>query len=834
MVVIVVLVLLLLGAGGAVWYGVGVMRASLPTLDGQVRVPGLDGRVEVYRDQQGVPQIYASSAADLFRAQGYVQAQDRFWQMDVRRAMADGELAAMFGPNLVASDKLARTMGWATTASQELSRLAPTTRRYLNAYADGVNAYLRTHHGSKLGVEYGLLKLTGTDYEPRPWSAVDTLAWLKVYAWDLRGNLRDEIGRAVLGSKLTADQIDQLYPSYPYDTHDAIVTQGAIVAGDRFDQNAAPPAPAPRGAQQELAKIARLIDQVPSLLGPSGDGVGSNAFVVSGSLTTTGKPLLADDTHLAGQTPSVWYQVGLHCQQATATCPFNVTGFSFAGVPGVLVGHNASISWGVANLGADDVDLYLERVNGDSYLYQGRQTPLTARRETIKVAGAADVSLTVRATRDGPLLSDVDPNVAAVGQNVSGGGQQPAGYGVAVRWTGSSPGQTMDAVFALDLATNWTSFRTALRGWNGPAQSFVYADVTGSIGYQAAGAVPVRKAGYGTLPVAGWSGAFDWTGTVAFDALPHTENPPSGYIVAANNAVVGPGYPHLITEDWGYGYRSQRIIDLIKAGGKLNPAAVADIQNDDRSPIAEVLVPYLLSVKVDAFTAQAQDLLRGWDFSQPASGSPAAAYFNAVWARVLRNMFWDKLPEGLRPDGGDRWFAVVAKLLTDPQNPWWDNSKNPREIQTRDNVLTASLEQARLDLTRSLGKDPKKWAWSDVHELSLREQFIAKAAPAPLRWMVQGGTVGLGGGEQLVNETGWDAAKGFGVTWVPAMRMIVDLSDLDASRWVISTGESGHQASDNYTDQVPLWRDGRTLVWRFAPQPRATSGGHQLSLLPGG
>ncbi len=832
---IVVLALLVLGAGFGAWYGVGVTRASLPTVDGQVRVPGMDGRVEVYRDKQGVPQIYAGSAADLFRAQGYVQAQDRFWQMDVRRAFATGELAAIFGPKLLASDKLARTLGWARTAQAELGQLAPSTRQYLNAYADGVNAYLRTHQGAKLGVEYPLLGLTGVDHKPRPWTAVDSLAWLKVYAWDLRGNMDDEIGRALLSTKLTADQVDQLYPAYPYDAHDTIVTQGAVGAGDKFDQNAAAPAPVPKAAAQELSKIATMIEQVPSLLGPAGDGVGSNAIVVAGSLTTTGKPLLADDTHLAGETPSVWHQIGLHCQQATATCPFNVSGVSFAGVPGVLVGHNTAISWGVANLGADDTDLFLEKVDADGYLYQGKRTPLTTRRETIAVAGKPAVTITVRETRDGPLLSDVDANVAAAGQDAPVAGGAPPrddGYAVALRWTASAPGHTADAVFALDGATSWASFRTALRGWSAPAASFVFADVKGDIGYQAAGAIPVRKSGFGTTPTPGWTGASVWTGMVAFDALPTVLNPRSGYVVAANNAVTGPGYPHLITEDWGYGYRSQRIVDRIKAAGKLDAAGLADIQNDTRNPMAQALVPYLLAVKVDTFTAPAQNLLRGWDFTQPASGSPAAAYFNAVWSRILRNMFWDKAPAQARPDGGDRWFAVVGKLLADPQNPWWDNSKDPHKIQTRDNVLVASLEQARLDLTRSLGKDPAKWAWGDVHDLPLRERYIDDQTPSPLRWLVRGGVVRLGGGEQLVDETGWDAAKGFAVTWVPAMRMIVDLSNFDSSRWIISTGESGHQASDNYTDQVGLWQAGKTLPWRYGEDGPPQGVAHHLTLAP--
>ncbi|WP_248616285.1 penicillin acylase family protein, partial [Leifsonia aquatica] len=336
-------------------------------------------------------------------------------------------------------------------------------------------------------------------------------------------------------------------------------------------------------------------------MGPAGSDIGSNSWVVSGALTTTGKPLLANDPHLGASLPSVWYQVGLHCATVTAECPFDVSGFGFSGFPGVVIGHNDRISWGFTNLGPDVADLYVEKVTGDTYEYDGAQVPLDIRRETIKVAGGKDVTLTVRSTRHGPIITDVGDDYAAIAKNQAGKLGIPAEqYQLSLQWTALTPGPTAGAIFAFDTATDWTSFRAAAANFQVPSQNLVYADVDGHIGYQAPGAVPIRAAGDGTVPVPGWTSQYGWVGTVPYDQLPSVLDPPSGYIVTANNAAVGPDYPVMITRDWEYGYRANQIAvrlqALVASGKKVTAAQLAAIQGDTYDANAATLVPLLRAV----------------------------------------------------------------------------------------------------------------------------------------------------------------------------------------------------------------------------------------------
>ena len=366
--------------------------------------------------------IRAVDRAEEFMAQGYVHAQDRFWEMDFRRHVTAGRLAELFGPDQVATDAFLRTSGWRRVAEQEWSILAPDTRAYLRAYADGVNAWIQANGGASASgaksLEYTVLGLNNSGYTIESWSPIDSLAWLKAMAWDLRGNIEAEIDRSrLLAYGLNREQIAQLYPNYPYDRHSPIVPTGGVVNG-QFDATARVTVPAAEGvsasvlrkAAPALAAVSAAVDRVPMLLGDGGPGIGSNSWVVSGKLTATGKPLLANDPHLSPSMPGIWYQMGLHC-----TCPFNVEGFTFAGMPGVVIGHNARMAWGFTNLNPDVTDLYVEQVKGDDVLVGDAYVPLTIRPETIKVAGGAPVTITIRSSKHGPLVSDRSAELLNVG-----------------------------------------------------------------------------------------------------------------------------------------------------------------------------------------------------------------------------------------------------------------------------------------------------------------------------------------------------------------------------------------------------------------------------------
>ncbi|WP_282692956.1 penicillin acylase family protein [Streptomyces sp. CC208A] len=895
--IVLLLVLALVGAVGfGGWWGVGTVRASFPQTTGEVRLDALSGDVEVKRDAHGIPQIYADTETDLFRAQGYVQAQDRFYEMDVRRHLTAGRLSEMFGDSQVDTDAFLRTLGWRQVAQQEYDKvLTPETKKYLQAYAEGVNAYLKDRAPKDVSVEYAALTLSH-DYTIEPWTPVDSVAWLKAMAWDLRGNMQDEIDRSLLTSRLTPAQIKQLYPEYPYELHQPIVDRGTVDPVTRkFDPKAGQEGRDGQsgedgrsgegspgsGASAQLAALSSLsdvLDGVPSLLGPNGNGIGSNSWVVAGNLTTSGKPLLANDPHLAPMLPSLWYQMGLHCRSVSATCRYDVAGYTFSGTPGVIIGHNDSIAWGLTNLGADVTDLYLEKISPEGYLVDGKVKPFDTREETIKVAGGRDRTITIRSTDHGPLLSDRSSELEKVGQKAPVGNSAPdrsTGYGVSLQWTALQPGKSMDAIFAIDRAQNFAQFRAAAKNFEVPSQNLIYADTEGNIGYQSPGKIPRRAKGDGTLPAPGWDSSYRWKGYIPFERLPYEYNPDRGYIVTANQAVISPKqYRDLLTKDWGYGSRSQRINDLIesktKDGGKISPDDMRTMQTDNRSEIATLLNPLLLKIDIsDPHVREAQKLLEGWDYTQEPD-SAAAAYFNAVWRNVLKLAFGDKLPKEVRaegdcvnvrpadatgpvdeqnklvrecgerdadsaqPDGGDRWYEVVRPLLKQEKSEWWKTpaTRTDPAAETRDQLLARAMKDARWELTAKLGKDVSTWSWGRLHQLTLKNQTLGTAGPGVVQRLLNRGPWNLGGGEAAVDATGWNAAGGYEVVWVPSMRMVVNVGDWDKSRWINLTGASGHAFHDNYTDQTDAWAQGELYDWAYGKAAVDAAAKDTLTLRP--
>ena len=667
---------------------VSTVRASLPKTSGSAELPGLTTDVTVMRDGSGIPHIFGDSLTDLARAQGYVHAQEQFFQMDLRRHVTAGRLSELVGKDGVETDKVVRTLGWRRIAEEELPTLKPQTRQMLQAYADGVNTYLRGRSPREVSVEYAVLGLTLPTPEIEEWTPLDSLTWLKAMAWDLKGNYDDELARARLSGRLTGAQINQIYPAYDAEAHPPILgsdewspqvqeraTQSAVpsaltTAPARAKSADAGGAPADAritspSAQAAYATVHAALNSIPQLVG-RGEGVGSNSWVVAGSRTTTGKPLLANDPHLGVSQPGIWIQNSLTCRTVSESCPMDVSGFSFAGVPGVVIGHNANIAWGFTNLGPDVSDFYLERVIGDTYLRDGTWQPVTSRQEVIKVAGAADQSITVRSTVHGPVLSDVVDGIADAGSRAptEQEGDETETYAVSLAWTGLVPGRTADAILDLDLATDFDTFREAARSFAVPAQNLLYADKAGHIGYQAPGQVPIRRpaiprAPAGYWPAPGWDSTYDWQGYVEFSELPWALDPKDGVIVAANQAVTRSATPFLTTE-WDQGWRSTRIGERLAALPKVAPADMADIQLDTQDSFAKVLVPALLAVPLEAseaapdtgelldFTREARELLRTWDFTTPtgnAEAGAAAAYYNAVWRNLLELLFDDELPD---------------------------------------------------------------------------------------------------------------------------------------------------------------------------------------------
>jgi len=855
--------------------GVSLVRRSFPQTEGEIKVPGLSGKVDVLRDERGVPQIYGDSLTDIARAQGFVHAQDRFFEMDLRRHVTSGRLSELVGDAGLETDKVVRTMGWRRVAETELPTLDPQTRTTLQAYADGVNAYLRGRSPSQASLEYVVLGTRVSDYQIEKWTPADSIAWLKAMAWDLRGDYSNELARARLSTRVTGAQIAELFP--PYDTANTPIltadqwaprsTPGQVSSSVPAALRSAATGASSRdvadalgsaSAQDAYAAVGRALGAVPALMG-RGEGIGSNSWVVGPQRSATGKPLLANDPHLAPGIPGIWYQIGLHCRQKSEQCPLDVAGFSFSGVPGVVIGHNDRIAWGFTNLDPDVSDFYLERVDGNRVLRGTTWEPLETRREVIKVAGKPDETITVRSTRHGPIMSDVLPALDDAGERspvpVVEGQTPPTqqDFAVSMAWTGLQPAKTADAIFALNVAQDFTEFRQAARLFAVPAQNLIYADVDGHIGYQAPGQVPVRVSAFkgappGFWPAPGWDETYDWQGDVPFDSMPYSLDPDEGFIVTANQAVTASQTPFLTTE-WDYGYRAQRIRERIEAatkgGGTVTAAEMAQIQMDSRNQFAPTLVKALLAVPLAgpgdsdaqvAFTREAQDLLRDWDFTTPADGSragAAAAYYNAVWANLLRLLFDDEVPKGLEADGNSRHMAAVARLLENPKSAWWDNRLTPGVTESRDEILRQAQVEARLELTRKIGKDPDDWRWGRLHTLELTHPLGGDSVPGIVRSIFNRGDYEMPGGSSIVNANGWRANLGYETSWAPSMRMVVDLGSFDGSTWVNQTGASGHAFNGHYDDQTDDWVEGRQHPWPFTQKAVREATEEELTLAPG-
>ena len=847
-------IVLLLGLATLSSFVQYTVKRSWPQTAGSVEMAGLGAPVDVVRDSLGVPTIYGDSTADLFFAQGYVHAQDRFWEMDVRRHITAGRLSEMFGKSQIPTDAFLRTLGWRRIAEQELGMLSPASIAMLESYAAGVNAYLAAHTKSDISLEYTVLSVQNPDYVIEPWAPADSVAWLKALAWDLRGNMTDEIARVVYASVSSVEQAEQIFPPYPFERNRPIVEGGTIV-DDAYVPDAVSVASAAMDvaptAMPDIADTLLAVQASAELLDPwlgvSGDGIGSNSWAVSGQHTETGKPILANDPHLGPAMPSLWYQAGLRCRAQAPECDLQVAGWTMAGLPGVFIGHTDRFAWGFTNTGPDVTDLVLTRVDGDAFEYDGELMPMTTRTETIAVAGGESVEITVRETNAGPLISDVAEAgdtylmvgerapVPAPGYATAGDEARDGGYAVALRWTALTPSPTFDAFALLNSAKDFTNFREAAKVLAVPAQNLLYADVDGNIGYQMPGVIPVRKGYDGKWPVPGWSSDIGWTGQIPTEQLPWDYNPEEGWIVTANQAVIGPDYPNFITDDWSYGARSQRIVDLLAAQiASGQPFAVDDMQSiqmDSWNTNAAYLVPRLEGWSVSEQAADAVELLSGWDYQQGLDSAPAA-YFNAVWRQLITRMFDAKTgTDFTSASGDDQYFEVLRSLWDRPDDPWWDDPSTP-QTEGRDATVTTSLEAAAAELSGLQGSDPSAWRWGALHTLLLQNGTLGASGIAPIEMLFNRGPIETSGGSGIVNATGWTPSEGYEVTWVPSMRQVVDLSNFDASTWVNLTGNSGHAFNPNYEDQVQAWRTGEQFPWAWSEAAVSEAAESTLTLQP--
>lgn len=829
-ILLVVLLLVVLVVAGAVVAFLDTTQGPLPQVSGTLNIDGLQGEVEVLRDAMGVPHIYASSLHDLFFAQGFVQAQDRWWQMEFNRRIGRGEIQELTGRSdaVMGNDLFIRTVGWRRTAEQEVTLLPEETLNSIEWFAEGVNAYITSRPADKLALEYRLLGLTGVTIPIEPWTVLDTLVWAKVMAWNLGDSYGDELQREAILAATDETMLTDFTPPWPYGDRPTVVQPEDLplseesLRDDTMPEDAVGSArPAPTSPIMAGGIIAgESVTFSPSLA--NDPGIGSNNWVATADMTDTGFAMLANDPHLGIAMPSIWYQVGLHCLPTTDECPLNVVGFAFSSSPGIVIGHNAHIGWGLTNISADVQDVYYITVNPGNplqYEWNGEWRDMAVHEETINFGdGEPSLTIQVRETHLGPIINDNQYD-RETGEVSGFNNEDP----IALSWTGNAPAFTVHSLLLLNQARNWTEFRQALLFWDLPTQNVIFANTFGHIGYQMPGRIVRRAPEHsGMVPVDGSTDAFEWRGYIPYDELPRVYNPERAYIATANQAVVPMEYYDQLREalddtddnllfsyDWSYGQRGERIVNLIEDLAPLSVTDYITIQTDNFNTNAESMLPALQSLDFDdPAVADARDWLLTWDRFNSID-SAQAVLFEYFLHRLIINVYQDQMPEGFNPSSHQAHPLTV--MFDSPDNPWWDDVSTT-EVETRDDMLRRSLAEANEMAVRFNGSDRSRWRWGAIHGASFISNPLGLSGISLIEDLVNRGPFEAPGGYEIVNAASFNVLQDdgrFDIGSLASMRMIIDFSDFNQSQWVITTGQSNHSSSPDYINQADMWRQGQ-------------------------
>jgi len=766
----------------AVWHWMA--RRPLPKTKGKIELEGLGGTARVRRDRWGVPHIEAADRDDLHFAQGFCHGQDRLWQMDFYRRVVRGRVAEMAGAEGLAVDRLIRTLGIRRVAEREEAALDPLLRARLERFCAGVNA--AADAASAPPFEMRLLRLGW-----EPWRPVDILSLGKLLAFGLSTNWERELLRADMLRELGPELTARLDPAYPADN--PIVDQ-THWSGDG-------------------AAIAAQIDTVRRAMGLAAEASGSNNWAVTGARSATGSPLIAGDPHLPPSMPGIWYQVGLRQGDRF------VRGASMPGMPGIYMGQNNDVCWTFTNVMADVQDLFVERVEGDSYLFEDEWRPLETVREEIRVKGREEpVELEVRTTHHGPLVN------AALGADEA----EP----LALAWQTLREPTAFAGMFDLLDIDSGPELVRRLEGHTSPASNLIWADRHGSIGYKLIGRLPRRRGGCPDLPKPGWTGEFEWEGTVPYDELPEVVDPESGHLVTANNRIVGDEYPHHITSEWLDGFRARRIEQLLAESEEHDVEGFEAMQSDNLSLPGLEAARRLSRLHPEGQRERsALERLRCWD-GRLDPGTVAGTIYQAFLLRLAREVaraaigdrdlcerWLDRADNGFTPHITSpwRWHSHLMKL--------WEEGDEELIGRPWDGLVLEALAGALDDLEERFGPDPEGWRWGRVHEMKFPH---ALGDANPLFDRLLNRSLRAGGAQETVSQIAYDPNDPYNAVWAPSWRMVADPTAPERSRWQMFTGQSGHPASRHYDDLQADWLEGRT-------QPMAGEGPwRELDLVPAG
>lgn len=764
------LLILAVGALGWVW-----LTGSLPQTEGRIALAGLAAPATIGRDDRGIAFIRAETELDAYRALGFLHAQDRLFQMEIGRRLGQGRMSELLGAATLPMDRFMRALGLYRLAQASYDGLAAETRAAIDAYAGGVNAFLATRRGA-LPPEFVFLGLT-----PEPWRPADSLVWGRLMALQLSDNWREELLRARLASRIAPERVAELFPDAETDGPATLAELAPLYGRLALDRLAA-------SWPEELMPLDA-----------------SNAWAVAGSRTASGAPLLANDPHLGLGAPGVWYLARID------TPTLRIAGVTAPGVPFHLLGHNGRIAWGFTTTHSDTQDFFIERVDPDDpdrYLTPDGARPFDRRTETIRVRGGDEATLTVRATRHGPVLSDLHAETAAAAK---------PGHVLALATPALAPDdRTAEALYRLNRAGDWAGFVAALRLFHSPQQNILYADGAGEIGFYAPGRVPVRKAGDGLAPVPGWTGTHDWIGYIPFDELPHGRNPASGQLVNANNRVANGAAGAKLAAIWPAPYRARRIEARLGARAGLTPDEMTAIQGDAVSLAARDLLPLLLAAPPsDARAAEARALLAAWDGRMDRDRPEPLIY--SAWARELeRLLFADELGDDFAAYRLVRPRVLVAALT---RYPAWCDDTATAAIEACAERVAAALDAALDAIATRQGDAVGDWRWGDDHAAAFRHRALARL---PVIGNLFGTRLATDGDDSTVSRGTsllYDPRRPFAHVMGPTLRAVYDLADPDRSRFMIAPGQSANPLSPHFADLVRPWRDLGAVTLPGKPAP---------------
>ncbi len=784
-------ILIIFIIGGYIFYQ--MLNTSLPVYEGTLQAPGLKEKVEIYRDSLAVPYIFASNDEDAALALGYLHAQERMFIMDVIRRAGAGRLSEIFGEETVPFDKMFRTIGLNRTTLKIKRKMDPKTLKVLEAYSKGVNLYIKQAE-NKYTFEFDIL-----GYQPDEWKPEHSLIVIRMMAWELNLSWWTDLAFTELVQKLGMNKVEEILPDYP--------------------ENAPTIIPA---HLKKFAVINRSLIETDKafrkFVGMKGTHIGSNNWIVNSAMSLSGKPIIANDPHLAFSAPSTWYAVVIKSPE------WDAAGVTLPGVPGIVIGKNENISWVLTNIMNDDSDFYFEQFDstGTKYLLDGKWQDLVIRKDTLLVNGSKPVPIIIKETHRGPVISDIHP------YNIIYNDEQRDYPPISMRWLGNEFSDECTAFFEINKAKNWDEFKTAVQKYYVPGQNFVYGDKEGNIGYVFGGALPLRNKRTEqstTFVFDGTTSESDWDGLLERDKLPTLFNPEQNFIASANNKIVK-DFKYHISNLWEPPSRIDRIIELLSSKEKHSVNDFMHYQMDIVSPYAREIIPYLINafrnIKItDVNLKLSLELLEDWDYKLDKF-SQAPSIYLVTFKYLLENTFKDEMGNDLFNQYvflANIPYRVILQLLNKPNSVWWNNIKTKGE-ENRDEIIRKSVSQALTYLEENVGSEVEDWQWGKIHKVKFKHPFSGNSSLVDK--IIDIGPYEVGGDGTTIFNTEYTFSESieeyplfrhdlFENDLGPSMRYVYDFSKPDEFYLILTTGQSGNVMSDHYSDMSLMWLTGKYM-----------------------